>query len=607
MKKQSILLVLMLTVVSFLNISAQEVYYGPNFITFEAEATTSSLAKWTLRQEGDADYQKYVTSSTGVEPIFDTYLEYTGAWKGGVDTELEYKFTCPKTGDYRLLMRMHQPLLEGEKGDARNDVFVRMAGDFTSATKNKTKADLENDHKFWGRGVNKWGSCHKVEIGSHFELVYGFTAGEEYTFTMSGRSTGTCIDYVLFYEYSSQPEIPQGNDVATFFPDNYRPGLGLVDPVSLSFESDTFALRIGTSMSLPITWEPENSKKDLNWTSSDDGVVSVDDNGKITAEGQVGDTAMITAASTVNTVADSIVITISEWVAIPVEFVVVTPEKSVIAEGETLQLVNLIEPIFADNQELQWTSADTSIATVDSLGLVTAVTEGKVQIRATLLSDTNIYDEAEVTVAELFLASVLYDDDNKYLTTEYTVGQTLPVTIDYHAGTFNTVTDVKVMLRHMQKGWAKVVKDYKPTIPSNVVGSESGQLSVSIDLKDVTPVADLSEGDFYFLFTKFTFSDGNTADKGLTPITIVAPVSGINDNDVTRSLSLYPNPASTFFFVGVTSKAMVTVYDATGSLQFSTPVSGTNNRIQTSSLNAGIYFVKVEGEGISYSEKLVIR
>lgn len=602
MKKLSTLIFIGL--MGILSISAQEVFYGDNYVVFEAEATSSSLAKWAVRKKGDTDYQKYVTTSTGIDPIFDTYLEYTGPWQGGADTELEYKFVCPKSGNYRMLMRMHQPLRDGELGDARNDVFVKMAGNFISATTGKTTDQLKASHKFWGRGVNKWGSCHKLEISNHVEAVYTFTEGEEYTLTMGGRSTGTCIDYILFYEYSSQPEIPQGEDVAKFFPPEYRPGLNLVDPTSIAFDADTYDLRTGTSMPLPITWQPENAKTDVMWKSSVDSIVEVDENGLVTAAGEIGEKATIIATSTNNGIADTCEVTIVEWYAVAVQGVVVSPENEIISEGSTVQLSAQVLPINADNKDIVWSSNDTAIATVDANGLVLGVGEGQVSIRATSVADTNIYDDVEVGVAELISASMAYDDEEKYKTTEYVVGETLPVSIDYHAGTFNTVTEVKVWLRHMQSGWAGITTDYLQTIPAGIVGSESGTLSIDIDLTGVTPSTDIPEGDFYFLFAKFWFSDGGELDKGIQPINIVAAPAALEENQ-TMEVILYPNPAKNYVGFNLKEGALVSVYSTSGKMILSRQIES-NEQMDISSFSKGIYFVTIDAKSFDRIEKLVV-
>ena len=612
---------IMLLMASFfcLNISAQEIFYGKDYVVFEAEATNSSLEKWKVMKPSDAGYQEFVLYSKDVEPVFDTYLQYIGGWQMSSNiaenTRLEYNFKCPKTGDYRLLLRMHQPLemvmkdgvLVREAGDQKNDFFVKMAGNFTSKTKGTTTAQLKEDHKFWGRGQNKWGSCHKIEIGgSHKELIYGLEEGETYTFTLTGRSSKTCVDYILFYDVNTFGEIPQGEDVAKFFPAEYRPGLNLVDPTSVALDADTFKLRVGTDMPLSLTWNPINSKKEVTWSSSDESVFTVDEAGVITAKGEAGEQAVLKVNSKVNDVLDSAIVSIVGWYAVSLTAIELSPEEPVVGAGQSLQLSAKLIPSYADNRELVWTSSDTAIAVVDSTGLVTAKAEGKVTIKAAAANNSSVFDEVEVVTAEMFSASMAYDDESKYLTTEYEVGDKMPVSIDYHAGTFNTVTDVKVWLRHMQKGWTKVVKDYVPTIPSGVKGSESGTMNIDIDLTGVTPTADLPEGDFYFLFCKFWMSDGTELDKGIQPIKIVAAAAGLDDAYAISVPLFYPNPATDFIIMNVEKESTATIYNAAGQ-QMMTKIVAPNQVLDLSNLAKGIYFVGLNTDGNKTIEKLTIK
>ena len=91
---------------------------------------------------------------------------------------------------------------------------------------------------------------------------------------------------------------------------------------------------------------------------------------------------------------------------------------------------------------------------------------------------------------------------------------------------------MRYLLRHMQKGWAAVVKDIKVE-DSSVIGVQSGTSTVSIPLADAVASADLPEGDFYFLFILVQSSDGSEYNIPVTGITLVSPetVEGDWDGD----------------------------------------------------------------------------
>jgi len=206
---------------------------GVNYIIFEPNVTTSDLGLWINRVPGDSEY--HTVANDEIDAINNNYLEFTGnnLNSGPPTSPLSYTFTCPKTAEYRLVMRMYQNLEDGEEDDKRNDVWIKLQGDFTTACIYSTE-DLKTDHKFWGRGVRKWGSTYRLEGEVNNEkrldnVVYNLTEGETYTFTMSGRAQGCGIDYVVFYEESLENQENQDfkvvlhTDLASELPEFLRP------------------------------------------------------------------------------------------------------------------------------------------------------------------------------------------------------------------------------------------------------------------------------------------------------------------------------------------------------------------------------------------------
>lgn len=198
--------------------------YGPNWIVFEADATNSDLDLWEKRTPDHTHY----FGGTVQAPIGDDYLEFTGNNENGgtAKSPLVYKFTAPKTGKYRLGMRLLQNL-EGAEWDKSNDVWIKLEGNFTSGNVFSTD-DMKHNHKFYGRGKDKWGAGINMEghVNGEKKLVpaiYNFIAGEEYTFTMSGRAERTCIDYIIFYETTISYTIGEEKDIAALNPDTYWP------------------------------------------------------------------------------------------------------------------------------------------------------------------------------------------------------------------------------------------------------------------------------------------------------------------------------------------------------------------------------------------------
>ena len=138
---------------------------------------------------------------------------------------------------------------------------------------------------------------------------------------------------------------------------------------------------------IKTTITPSNAtNKTLEWSSSDNSIATVDQNGKVTAlrEGTVKITAKATDGSTASTNA---IITVNKKpdktiYATAVNLERVNPDD-IPSVGGTLQLKATLSPSNVTNKNITWKSSDDSIATVDQNGKVTALKEGKVRITAT--------------------------------------------------------------------------------------------------------------------------------------------------------------------------------------------------------------------------------
>jgi hypothetical protein len=211
------------------NIKAQSnIKYGPNYIAIEAEDTGNTIEKWVIRKPGD---QKYLDNFDGISgapgPINDTYIEYTGGFGNKDQGNLTYTFTAPKTAKYQMTMRMYSPIGVDDKADKKNDVFVKMEGDFTSGSAKWSNNDLGTLNKFFGRGKRYWGNCSRLEHNGFDYVFYNLKKGEQYTFTLNGRSAGTSIDYIVFFDTTITIDTSDGfaryKDPALSLPEEIRP------------------------------------------------------------------------------------------------------------------------------------------------------------------------------------------------------------------------------------------------------------------------------------------------------------------------------------------------------------------------------------------------
>jgi len=152
-------------------------------------------------------------------------------------------------------------------------------------------------------------------------------------------------------------------------------GSGTIAVTGVTISKSSLSLVEGGSETLTATVSPDNAtNKAVSWKSSDAATATVDNSGKVTAV-KAG-TATITVKTKDGGKTATCSVTVNQ---ISVESVTVEPAKAEVVEGNTVQLKATVSPASA-NQEVEWTTSDSQIATVDKNGLVTAIKPGTVYI-----------------------------------------------------------------------------------------------------------------------------------------------------------------------------------------------------------------------------------
>ena len=165
----------------------------------------------------------------------------------------------------------------------------------------------------------------------------------------------------------------------------------------VSLNRASAALVEGESVTIVAMVTPDYVKdKTVTWSSSNTAVATVDASGKVTAVG-IG-TATITATVGGKTATCEIIV--AELV-VPVEGISLNRTSAALVEGETLTLVATVTPDNATDKTVTWSSSNTSVATVDATGKVTAVAVGTATITA-LAGDKTA--TCEVTVDKKVIA-----------------------------------------------------------------------------------------------------------------------------------------------------------------------------------------------------------
>ena len=254
--------------------------------------------------------------------------------------------------------------------------------DVTEVRLNKNKMTLEKGTRetltatvFPDDATNKslvWTSSNKnVAIVNANGRVTGLSAGKATitVTTVNAGETATCEVTV------TEPEI--------------------ISVKGVTLNKTNLAMEKGDAQVLTATLNPTNStNKNVTWTSNNDNVVVVNQNGKVTAIGEG------TAVVTVRTEDGGYTASCNIRVSLPntnVTGVVLNKTGMTLKKEDEYQLRADVIPYNATNQKVSWSSNATQVATVDQEGKVKAVGAGKATITVTT-ADGNYKATCVVTV-----------------------------------------------------------------------------------------------------------------------------------------------------------------------------------------------------------------
>ena len=349
---------------------------------------------------------------------------------------------------------------------------------------------------------------------------------------------------------------------------------GIVPVEKVFLNKSELTLAVGQTEQLIATIEPENAtNKNVSWSSSNEEVATVDEDGTVRAVGAG------TATITVTTEDGNKTATCKVTVIVPVERVSLNKSELTLVVGQTEQLIATIEPWNATNKNVSWSSSNEEVATVDEDGTVTAVGAGTATITVTT-EDGNKTATCTVTVtlpSEKKIISftipgqigeTIIDHDKHTIkvfvprgtdktklvpTISVSEGATVSpasgVEVDFTSQVTYTVTaadgstqpyTVIVTEPILITNQETTVDNENPVveIPSTDIGEENIVIRIPEDVKNPVIVIDIPE-DSSSEIQNVTID----AAAGTTPVIYVVkrPLSGTNENEVEVELPLAIN------------------------------------------------------------------
>ncbi|MFW5631024.1 MAG: Ig-like domain-containing protein, partial [Acetivibrio ethanolgignens] len=187
----------------------------------------------------------------------------------------------------------------------------------------------------------------------------------------------------------------------------------------------------GSSFTLKPIFTPTNtSNKNVTWTSSNTGVATVSEKGKVT--GVKGGSAIITAVSEDGGYVATCLVTVVQ----PVSSVKLNHTSYKLGLGKSVTLKATVTSNTSSNPKVKWTSSNTKVATVSSTGKVTAKKLGSCTITAKVTDGTGKKATCKITVVREATSIKL---NRSYLTLVTGKNYRLKATIKPTNATYKTV------------------------------------------------------------------------------------------------------------------------------------------------------------------------
>ena len=199
-------------------------------------------------------------------------------------------------------------------------------------------------------------------------------------------------------------------------------------PVSeISLDNTEATIERQSTLQLIATVLPEDCiNSTLTWTSDNEEVATVDENGLVTAV-SVGEANITATAVDGSGVTATCKVTVSPKL---VTSVTLNKNELTIEKSFTAQLAATVAPDDADDLGLTWTSDNEEVATVDENGLVTAVSAGEANITATAVDGSGVTATCKVTVTPKLVTSVILDESELTIEKNFTEQLTATVAPD---------------------------------------------------------------------------------------------------------------------------------------------------------------------------------
>jgi len=252
-------------------------------------------------------------------------------------------------------------------------------------------------------------------------------------------------------------------------------------------------------------------------------------------------------------------------------------QNEIIVLDGTLQMDANVLPANADDNSVTWSVENNSgVASINQSGLLQAVSDGTVTVKATANDGSDVFGTLIVTISN---QSVL-------VTSIQITGAGNQTSISTQGGSLQMIATVyPVNADNSDVSWTVI----------NTIGSASIDQSGMLEA--------ISDG---LVTVKATAIDGSGV-FGTIDITITNQSVGVYSN-INENVNIYPNPSSSQINISGNRdlNSELTIYSTDGKIVMSKNLQSTDSEIDISSLEKGVYYIIIKSENeITYSKSLV--
>ena len=274
-------------------------------------------------------------------------------------------------------------------------------------------------------------------------LPYPKEARTTYTWASSNTNVATVTDD------GTITALKRGNATITCTTDNNKQAtcsvtVENIKVKNIEFANSPYTILNSEKIQLSPTITPTNADDQrVYYTSSDPSVAKVNSNNGIVEGVSLGEVTITCSAKDGSGVKGTCIVKV---IPQKVTEIVIEPASCYFEVGESLSLYSSVKPEEAYNKQLEWSSSNTSVATVSAEGVVLGVKEGWATITAKAKDGSGITATCDVHVLEegtVFLDNLYYRVDESSHTAELIGAEkeagydiTVPETINCKKGTF---------------------------------------------------------------------------------------------------------------------------------------------------------------------------